>query len=119
MLDSYGGVLLAVQEEELVGTLALRVKWLPAALDGQRRSVSFSELSESSEKELRCVAYVEQFAVAERWRGRGLARRLLRWAERQARAWQLPVLALHVQRDDWPLEVGRRSTKGIEIQFDR
>lgn len=108
MLDSYGGVLLAVQDEELVGTLALRVKWLPTALydgrrDGrQRRSLFFSKLKELGDG-LGCVAYLEQFAVAERWRGRGLAQRLLRQAERQAQAWQLPVLALHVQRDDWPL----------------
>ena len=115
MIDSYGGVLCAVyegpegSEPELLGTLALRVKWLPDACrtyeeEGEEsdRVVRTGPLKAVLEgKGLEAVAYLEQFAVAPDWRGSGLAARMLQEAEERARFWGLHLLALHVQRDDW------------------
>ncbi|CAJ1369237.1 unnamed protein product, partial [Effrenium voratum] len=118
MLDSYGGVLLAVSESELVGTLAVRVKWLPQAChlgaDGGNgkvavRTVPYAQVQEAPG--LEPVAYLEQFAVAPAWRGTGLAARLLGEAEIMARQWGLGLVTLHVQRDDWqPLRFYQKQT---------
>ncbi|CAJ1391960.1 unnamed protein product [Effrenium voratum] len=124
MLDSYGGVLLAVSESELVGTLAVRVKWLPQAChlgaDGGNgkvavRTVPYAQVQEAPG--LEPVAYLEQFAVAPAWRGTGLAARLLGEAEIMARQWGLGLVTLHVQRDDWqPLRFYQKH--GFEITSD-
>ncbi|CAE7412183.1 unnamed protein product [Symbiodinium necroappetens] len=131
MIDSYGGVLCAVyerpegSESELLGTLALRVKWLPDAcrsydqegLERGRvvRTVPFKAVLEG--RGLEAVAYLEQFAVAPDWRGSGLAARMLQEAEERARFWGLHLLALHVQRDDWqPLRFFEKT--GFEISSD-
>eukprot|EP00435_Cladocopium_sp_Y103_P047380 s1708_g13.t3 len=102
MLDSYGGVLLAVPEvdatgatnaEGLLGTLALRVKWLPQGCHTREdetgesmvvRSVPFARVREAA-LGLEPVAYLEQFAIGETWRGSGLAQKMLREAEDLAR----------------------------------
>ncbi|CAE6966335.1 unnamed protein product, partial [Symbiodinium natans] len=125
MMDSFGGVLLAVHEnspeDQLVGTLALRVKWLPDAChlcgeDGVERVVRTVPLaSVLGGNGLEPVAYLEQFAVE--WRGSGLAAHMLREVEERARSWGTRLLALHVQRDDWqPLRFYQKN--GFEISSD-
>eukprot|EP00434_Breviolum_minutum_P012687 symbB.v1.2.011185.t1/scaffold714.1/size170141/2 len=108
MLDSYGGILLAVIEngaqEELIGTLSVRVKWLPQACHTREdteghgplvvRTVPYAQVS--SAMGLEPVAYLEQFAVATEWRGSGLSARILHRAEDMARRWGLRILTLHV-----------------------
>ena len=129
------------EAEQLVGTLAVRVKWLPQGChireaghqldvfytnpsphqelqdEGKRvvRTVPYAEVNASLG--LEPVAYLEQFAVAEEFRGTGLSLRMLRYAEDLARAWGLKILTLHVQRDDWqPLRFYQKN--GFEITSD-
>lgn len=68
----------------------------------------------------RCTAdeiYIEMLGVAPEWRGRGVARRLMRHASAMAQLKQMRRLTLEVASDNRPA-IGLYRKMGFEIQSD-
>jgi len=109
--------------DSFAGSVNMIVKRLPEAChlegDGEECTVNCTVKWDDVEVApgLEAVGYLEAIAVSRKWRGSGLADRMLKFVEGKARTWGLRVVALHVHRDNWGA-LRFYSKRGFEVTSD-